>query len=324
MKLLVTGGCGYIGAVVSQQLVEAGHDVTVIDDLSTGYRDNLPDGVRFHQMSVHQAAEVLVPGAGFEGVLHFAGKIAVGESVIHPDIYWDVNVRGSLALLDAVRAAGVRRFIFSSTGSVYGASDDRLTEDSPTRPTNPYSASKLMVDMMLPGECAAYGLGAASLRYFNAAGAVGRLGERHDPETHLIPIALDVAKGKRDTLLLYGEDYPTPDGTCVRDYIHVSDLATAHLLALEAIQPGRHEIYNLGNGNGYSNRQVIDAVGEVTGNPLPVQMAPRRAGDAAVVVAASEKAQAELGWKPERAELTEIIADAWAFHSGRPMSAGGL
>ncbi|MQA27257.1 MAG: UDP-glucose 4-epimerase GalE [Micromonosporaceae bacterium] len=313
MKLLVTGGCGYIGSVVTHQLVEAGHDVTVIDDLSTGHADNLPEAVTFHQLSVHQAADVLTPDAGFDGVLHFAAKIAAGESVVRPELYWDTNVRGSLALLDAVRAAGTPRLIFSSTGSLYGDSDDKLTEASPTRPANPYAASKLATDMMITGECAAHGLAAASLRYFNAAGAVGKLGERHDPETHLIPIALQVAAGQREKLSLYGDDYPTPDGTCVRDYIHVADLASAHLLAMEAVEPYQHKIFNLGNGNGYSNRQVIEVVGEVTERPLPVEVAPRRDGDAVVVVASSDQAREELGWVPAKPSLHEIVADAWEF-----------
>jgi len=214
--------------------------------------------------------------------------------------------------------ATARALIFSSTGSLYRADSmtaaDRLTEDSPVAPTNPYSATKLAVDLMLAGECGAYGLGAASLRYFNAAGAVGGLGERHEPESHLIPIVLQTAAGQRDDLTLYGEDYPTPDGTCLRDYIHVADLAEAHLLALAAIEPGRHEVFNLGNGTGYSNRQVIDTVREVTGRPVPVRIAPRRPGDFMVSVASSEKARRTLGWVPRRPALRDIVADAWQFH----------
>jgi UDP-glucose 4-epimerase len=315
VKLLVTGGAGYIGSVVTHLLAESGHQVVVLDDLSTGFAENVPAGVEFHRLPVHDVARVLTPEAGFDGVLHFAGKIEVAESVSRPDVYWHANVQGSLALLEAVRAAGTPRLIFSSTGSMYQAEGtEKLTEDARVRPRNPYAATKLMVDMMLAGECGAFGLGAASLRYFNAAGAVGTLGERHDPESHLIPIVLQVAAGQREELPLYGDDYPTPDGTCVRDYIHVSDLATAHLLALEAIQPGRHEVYNLGNGNGYSNKQVVDAVREVTGRPVPVKLAPRRDGDAASTVASSEKARRELGWQPATPELHRIVADAWAFH----------
>jgi UDP-glucose 4-epimerase len=233
-----------------------------------------------------------------------------------------------MAVLNATRAAGVRRMLFSSTGSMYdptgvvplpGGGFSKLDEDAVIRPKNPYAATKLAVDLMLDGECEAFGLGAASLRYFNASGAVllpegGRLGERHTPESHLIPIVLQVAAGKRDQLMMYGDDYPTPDGTCVRDYIHVADLAEAHLLALGAVKQGTHDVYNLGNGDGYSVRQVIDAAREVTGRPIPVKLAPRRPGDPAATVAASGKARRDLGWQPARPDLHDIIADAWAFH----------
>jgi UDP-glucose 4-epimerase len=315
MKVLVTGGAGYIGSVVARDLVAAGYQVTVLDDLSAGFADNVPDDAEFRKLSVHDVRQVLTPEAGFGAVMHFAGRIEVAESVTRPDLYWQVNVAGSMAVLEAVRAAGTPRMIFSSTGSLYDASGSgKLTEDAAVRPRNPYAATKLAVDLMLAGECQAFGLAAASLRYFNAAGAAGRLGERHQPESHLIPIVLQVAAGQRDELMLYGDDYPTPDGTCIRDYIHVADLSAAHLLAVEAIQPGRHEVYNLGNGEGYSNQQVIEAVREVTGHAVPVKLAPRRAGDAAVTVAASGKAHRELGWRPARTDLREIISDAWAFH----------
>jgi UDP-glucose 4-epimerase len=328
VKVLVTGGAGYIGGVVTHALVEAGHQVVVLDDLSQGYADNIPAGVEFHQLSVHEVGRVLTPEAGFEGVLHFAGKLSVEESVARPDLYWDVNVGGTMAVLGAARAAGVQRMLFSSTGSMYdpvsvvplpGGGFSKLDEDAVIRPKNPYAATKLAVDLMLTGECEAFGLGAASLRYFNASGAVrlrqgGYLGERHTPESHLIPIVLQVAGGKRDQLMMYGDDYPTPDGTCVRDYIHVADLAEAHLLALGAVKPGRHEVYNLGNGDGYSVTQVIEAAREVTGHPIPVKRAPRRPGDPAATVAASDKARRELGWRPARPALRDIIADAWSFH----------
>ncbi|GIG57414.1 UDP-glucose 4-epimerase GalE [Longispora fulva] len=317
MKLLVTGGAGYIGGVVVHQLVAAGHEVTVIDDLSSGYADVVPAGVEFHQMDVHDVAKVLTPDAGFDGVLHFAAKIEVGESVKYPERFWDTNVRGTLTLLDAVRAARVPRFIFSSTGSMYRATAEPSTEETEVAPQNPYAATKLMVDLMLAGEAAGHGLGAVTLRYFNAAGAVGHLGERHDPESHLIPIVLQVAAGKRDKLALYGDDYDTPDGTCVRDYIHVEDLASAHLLALDAIKPGRHEIYNLGNGNGFSNLEVIEAVRAVTGHPVPVELQARRPGDVVVGISSSAKARRELGWEPRRPDLHDIIRSAWEFYSAR-------
>jgi UDP-glucose 4-epimerase len=328
VKLLVTGGAGYIGGVVTHALARAGHQVVVLDDLSTGFADTIPAGVEFHRLPVHQVGAVLTPDSGFDGVLHFAAKIEVAESVARPDLYWDVNVGGTMAVLNAVRVAGVQRMLFSSTGSMYdptsvvplpGGGFSKLTEDAVIRPKNPYAATKLAVDLMLAGECEAFGLGAASLRYFNASGAVlteegGHLGERHTPESHLIPIVLQVAGGKRDQLMMYGDDYPTPDGTCVRDYIHVADLATAHLLALDAVTPGRHEVYNLGNGDGYSVRQVIEAAREITGHPVPVKLAPRRPGDPAATVAASDKARRELGWQPARPALHDIIADAWSFH----------
>jgi UDP-glucose 4-epimerase len=324
MRLLVTGGAGYIGSVVTHRLVAAGHRVEVLDDLSTGHAEAVPAGVPLHRRDVRDIGRVLVPG--FDGVLHLAARIAAGESVGRPELYRDVNVRGSLAVLDAVRAARVPRLVVSSTGSVYGTGHQAaggLTEDARTAPANPYAASKLAVDLLVTGECGASGLAAASLRYFNAAGAgaLGRLAERHDPETHLIPLALAAAAGGTE-VRLYGDDYPTPDGTCVRDYVHVEDLATAHLLALDAVTPGRHAIWNLGNGTGYSNRQVLDAVRQVTGSPLPVVVAPRRAGDAPVMVADSGRARRELGWRPARPELADIVADAWdAYLSPSPPSA---
>ena len=323
MKLLVTGGAGYIGGVVVRLLVDAGHDVTVLDDLSTGHADVVPAGVPLHRMSVHQVAEVLTPDAGFEGVLHFAAKIAAGESVQFPERHFHTNVIGSLALLDAVRAAKVPRLVFSSTAAVYGNPVTvPITEQAVTAPTNPYGWTKLTVDAAIGAECTAHGLGAISLRYFNVAGAHlpergDPLGERHDPETHLIPIALDVAAGKREKLQLFGDDYPTHDGTCVRDYIHVGDLAAAHLLALAAIEPNRHRVFNLGNGNGFSNQQVVEVIRAVTGHRIPVEMAARRAGDPAELVASSAKAATELGWIPAKPDLHQIVSDAWAFYQSR-------
>jgi UDP-glucose 4-epimerase len=318
MKWLVTGGAGYIGSVVASELCERGDEVVVLDDLSTGTRGGVPTGVRLIEGRVHtDAARVL--DSSFDGVLHFAAFIAAGESVGAPEKYWDNNLVGSLRLLEAVRTHRVPRLVFSSTANVYGDPDTvPIPETAATRPPNPYASSKLAVDHALDGEATAHGLAATSLRYFNVAGAHRGsrgeiLGERHDPETHLIPIALEVAAGQRDKLPLYGDDYPTPDGTCVRDYIHVSDLASAHLLALDAATPGTHRVFNLGNGRGFSNREVIDVVREVTGHEVPVEIAPRRAGDPAVLVASSERARAELGWVPRRPDLPDIVADAWEF-----------
>ncbi|TDB87980.1 UDP-glucose 4-epimerase GalE, partial [Micromonospora fluostatini] len=319
MKLLVTGGAGYIGSVVTRMLLDAGHEVVVLDDLRTGHRAALAPDASHVEASVHDAARVLTPEAGFDGVLHFAALIAAGESMVRPELYWDTNTVGSLALIDAVRAARVPRLIFSSTAAVYGNPTELpIPETAVKAPTNTYGATKLAVDMALTSEAIGHGLAAVSLRYFNVAGAYldgdVALGERHDPESHLIPIALEVAAGRREKLQLFGDDYPTADGTCVRDYIHVADLARAHLLALGAATGGQHRIYNLGNGNGFSNRQVVDVVREVTGRPLPVEMAPRREGDPAELVASSALARAELGWEPRKPTLHDMVGDAWAFY----------
>jgi UDP-glucose 4-epimerase len=321
MRVLVTGGAGYIGSVVSALLLDAGHQVVVLDDLCTGHAEAVPDGAELVHASIHEAADVVTPD--LDAVLHFAGLIAAGESMVRPEVYWRSNVVGSLALLDAVRAAGVPRLVFSSTAAVYGNPTELpIPETAATAPTNPYGCTKLAVDLALTGEAAAHELAAVSLRYFNVVGALRRpgqpdLGERHDPETHLVPIALQVVAGRRDKLQLFGDDYPTPDGTCVRDYIHVVDLARAHLLALAAAEPGRHKIYNLGNGTGFSNKQVVDVVREVTGHPLPVEVGPRRQGDPVALVASSARARAELGWAPQKPELAEMVADAWRFYRGR-------
>ncbi|RSM41980.1 UDP-glucose 4-epimerase GalE [Actinoplanes sp. ATCC 53533] len=320
MKLLVTGGAGYVGSVTSRLLLDAGHEVTVLDNLSTGFREAVAPDATFVQADIAEAGGVLTAAAGFDAVLHFAGLIAAGESMSRPELYWDHNVVRSLALLDAARAAGVPRVVFSSTAAVYGNPTELpITEDAVKAPTNTYGATKLTFDHALTSEAFAHNLAAVSLRYFNVAGALIRpdgtaIGERHDPETHLIPIALQVAAGKREKLQLFGDDYPTVDGTCVRDYIHVQDLARAHLLALDAATPGEHKIYNLGNGNGFSNRQVAEAAREVTGAELPVEVAPRRDGDPATLVASSLRARDELGWVPEKNTLADMIGDAWAFY----------
>lgn len=309
---LVTGGAGYVGSVVAAHLLAAGHEVTVLDDLSTGFREAVPAGARFIEGRVHDAAKWLDPS--YDGVLHFAASSQVGESVAEPEKYWDNNVGGSMALLAAMRTAGVRRLVFSSTAATYGEPvSTPITETDPTAPTSPYGATKLAVDHMIGGECVAHGLAAVSLRYFNVAGAYGSYGERHDPESHLIPLVLQVALGTRESISVYGDDYPTPDGTCVRDYIHVGDLAEAHLLALKAAVTGEHLVCNLGNGSGFSVREVIEAVRTVTGHPVPEVAAPRRAGDPAVLVASAATARERLGWSPSRADLAGIVADAWAF-----------
>ncbi len=311
MQLLVTGGAGYIGSVVSARLLEAGHDVVVLDDLSTGHADAVPDGARLVRATLREAAHEIL-ASGFDGVLHFAAKSLVGESVQKPGLYWDKNLGETLALLDAMRVNGTPRIVFSSTAATYGEPESTpIVETAPTRPTNPYGASKLAIDTTLAEYARMYGIGATSLRYFNVAGSYGAYGERHTVETHLIPNVLKVPLGA-GSVNVFGTDYPTTDGTCVRDYIHVVDLAAAHLLALEACSPGTHEIYNLGSGSGYSVREVIGVCREVTGHAIPVTESPRRAGDPAVLIASSTKITERLGWKPER-DLRVMVTDAWDF-----------
>ncbi|MDJ1136578.1 UDP-glucose 4-epimerase GalE [Streptomyces iconiensis] len=316
-KYLVTGGAGYVGSVVAAHLLEAGHAVTVLDDLDTGFDAGVPGGAEFVRGRIQDAGRVLDPS--YDGVLHFAAHSKVGESVENPEKYWRNNVGGTTELLAAMRESGVRKLVFSSTAAVYGEPGrSPIVESDPTAPTSPYGASKLAVDHMIGGECVAHGLAAASLRYFNVAGAYAAAdgvtyGERHDPESHLIPLVLQVAQGRREAISVYGDDYPTPDGTCVRDYIHVADLARAHLLALDAVTPGEHLVCNLGNGNGFSVREVIETVRKVTGHPIPETVAPRRGGDPAVLVASAERARTALGWSPERAALPGIVEDAWRF-----------
>jgi UDP-glucose 4-epimerase len=317
VRYLVSGGAGYIGSVVAAELVAGGHDVTVLDDLSTGHRDAVAPGARFAETSITNAGDVL--GAEtFDGVLHFAARSLVAESVTKPEAYWNNNVVGTVALLDAVRIHGVPRFVFSSSAATYGDTTvNPITEDLPAQPTNPYGASKLAVDMALAGYAAAHGFGAVSLRYFNVAGANGAFGERHAVETHIIPIALQVAAGARESLSVYGTDYPTPDGTCVRDYVHVLDLADAHIRALDACRPGHHEVINLGSGRGYSVREVVDTARAVTGRELITVEADRRSGDPAVLVASNAKAAAVLGWTPSRG-LEQMVRDAWTFAQAQP------
>ncbi|MYS07028.1 UDP-glucose 4-epimerase GalE [Streptomyces sp. SID6041] len=320
-KYLVTGGAGYVGSVVAAHLLERGHRVTVLDDLSTGFAEAVPAGADFVEGRVQDAARWL--DGSYDAVLHFAAFSQVGESVTVPEKYWENNVGGTMALLAALRAAGVRKLVFSSTAATYGEpASVPVTETAPTAPTSPYGASKLAVDHMIGGECAAHGLAAVSLRYFNVAGAHGSLGERHAPESHLVPLVLQVALGDREAISVFGDDYPTPDGTCVRDYIHVADLAEAHLLALDAMTAGEHLVCNLGNGNGFSVREVVETARKVTGHPIPEILAPRRAGDPAVLVASAEAARELLGWTPSRPDLADVIADAWAFARARREEAG--
>lgn len=325
MRVLVTGGAGYIGSVVTAELLGAGHQVTALDDLSTGHADAVPKGADFVQAPISEADDVFAAGR-FEVVLHFAAKSLVAESVAKPELYWLNNVVGSFALLESMRRHDVSKIVFSSTAATYGEPETTpILESSPTRPTNPYGAGKLAIDEMLTSYAVAHGFAAVSLRYFNVAGAritpEGVLGERHATETHLIPIALQVAAGVRPQLQVNGVRYPTPDGSCVRDYIHVLDLADAHLRAVEWAREHAdgHLICNLGSGGGSSVREVIESVRRVTGKPTPAVDAPNRPGDPAVLIASNAKAAAELGWRPTRG-LDEMVTDAWTFMQAHPSS----
>jgi UDP-glucose 4-epimerase len=320
LKLLVTGGAGYIGSIVSRQLLAAGHDVVVLDNLERGHREAVPSQARLVVADLlDRDAVSRALGDGFDGVLHFAALALVAESVAQPELYYRTNVGGTLNLLDAMRVAGVGRLVFSSTCAVYGQPDEvPISESAPPRPANAYGASKLAVDGMIGDFCRAYGLGAVSLRYFNVAGASDGVGEDHEPETHLIPNILRTVLGINQHVEVYGTDYPTPDGTAIRDYIHIEDLATAHLLALDGTLPGEHQIFNLGNGNGFSVREVIAAAESVTGSPVPIREAPRRPGDPPMLVAASERIRSELGWSPTKPELEQMVGDAWAFAQAHP------
>ncbi|WP_062998546.1 UDP-glucose 4-epimerase GalE [Nocardia mikamii] len=314
MKLLVTGGAGYVGGVCAQVLVQDGHEVVVVDDLSTGNAEGVPAGAKFVDGDIATTGVELIESESFDGVLHFAAQSLVGESVQQPEKYWYGNVVKTLALLEAIRRTQTPRLVFSSTAAVYGEPEQvPILESAPPRPTNPYGASKLAIDHAITSYAVAHGLAATSLRYFNVAGAYGGLGENRVVETHLIPLILQTALGHRDSISVFGTDYPTPDGTAVRDYIHIRDLAHAHVLALAQSRPGEHRIFNLGSGTGFSVREVISACERVVGRPIPAVDAPRRAGDPAVLIASSAKAIDELGWQPEHNDLDEIVSDAWEF-----------
>ena len=320
MKLLVTGGAGYIGSVMTAQLLAAGHEVTVFDNLLKGHLQAVPAGARFVEgnlLDEELLKQVLT--TGFDGVLHFAALSLVGESVQQPGRYYRNNVCGTLNLLEAMRAAQVPRLVFSSTAAVYGEPEEiPILETAVARPTNPYGGSKLAIDQMIGFMVVAHGLAAVSLRYFNVAGASGQLGEDHHPETHLIPIVLSVAAGERSEVQIYGTDYSTPDGTAIRDYIHVEDLARAHLLALDSVRAGEHRIYNLGNGMGFSVRQVIETARTVTARDINAVEASRRAGDPPILVASSQKIRDELGWIPQKPDIATMIGDAWEWRQAHP------
>lgn len=314
MKLIVTGGAGYVGSVCAAALMESGHEVVIIDDFSTGNRDSVPEGATLVEGELTKVLDDVLGADKYDGIVHFAARSLVGESMEEPAGYWHGNLGVSLHLLDCMRTHDVNSLVFSSTAATYGEPESvPILETDPTRPTNPYGATKLAIDYAISSYCAAYGIGATSLRYFNVAGAYGQIGENHKTETHLIPLVLHVAMGYRDKIMIFGDDWPTKDGTCVRDYIHVRDLADAHMLALESNIAGQHKIFNLGSGDGYTVREVIEMCREVTGHPIPADVADRRAGDPAVLVASSEKIKQELGWNPSRTSLKRIVEDAWAY-----------
>ncbi len=321
MKILVTGGAGYIGSVTVAELVREGHAVTVFDNLSNGHRKAVVQGANLIVSDLadsNRLAETFAKGE-FDAVMHFAAFIEAGASMKAPERFFRNNTANTLTLLETMLRAGVHRLVFSSTAALYGDPEAvPIPEDAPLHPTNAYGESKLLVEHMLAWMNRIHGLRYASLRYFNAAGATAELGEAHHPESHLIPLVLQAAAGKRPNISIFGTDYPTPDGTCVRDYIHVADLAKAHLLALHALEAREKLVYNLGNGSGFSVRQVIDTAQRVTGHSIPVVECPRRAGDPSVLVAGSGKIQSELGWRPQFPNPEEIIRSAWEWHQRHP------
>jgi UDP-glucose 4-epimerase len=330
MKVLVTGGAGYIGGVVADELLQAGHEVIVFDNLSRGHRQAVPKNAELviGELADRAALDQLLRTQAIDAVMHFAALIEAGESMKAPETFFRNNTANALTLLEAMLGAGVKRFVFSSTAALYGNPERTpIEENDALRPTNAYGESKLLVERMLAWFHQIHGLRYASLRYFNAAGASRPdRGEAHQPETHLIPRILEVALGRAQHVNIFGTDYPTPDGTCVRDYIHVSDLARAHLLALHALDPAENSgsqtfeplIYNLGNGQGFSVREVVEVARAVTGHPVPAIESPRRAGDPAVLIASSEKIRRELGWQPRFPDLKTIVESAWQWHRAYP------
>ncbi|MGB7538637.1 MAG: UDP-glucose 4-epimerase GalE [Anaerolineales bacterium] len=320
MNILVTGGAGYIGAGCAQMLLEAGHAVTVLDALGTGHRAAVPKEARFIQADLadRDTLRATLAAGKFDAVMHFAAFIEAGESMRDPGKYMQNNVSCSIILLEEIRRAGIGKFVFSSTAAVYASSDGPLSEDSPIKPSNVYGQTKLMVEQTLEWYSLVHGLRYASLRYFNAAGALPDRGEEHPGESHLIPLVLRVPLGRLPAIKIFGDDYPTRDGTAIRDYIHVADLISAHLLALSALSEKQRMVYNLGNGAGYSVKQVINVAREITGHPIPAEVTPRRAGDAARLVASSEKIRRELGWTPRIPALRDIVGSAWEWHRSHP------
>lgn len=320
MNIFLTGGAGYIGSIAARKLLESGHQVTVFDSLVTGYKEAIPGGAVFIQgdLGDNKTLQAALGGDQFDAVMHFAAFIEAGESMVNPQKYYQNNLFNSTNLIDSTLKAGIKHFVLSSTAAVYQSSDEPLSEKSPLGPVNVYGHTKLMIEQVLDFYKEIHGLRYAALRYFNAAGALPDQGEAHQPESHLIPLVLQVPLGKRENIKIFGTDYPTPDGTCIRDYIHISDLVSAHLLALNALDDHDKLIYNLGNGKGYSVREVINTAREVTGHPIPAIETERRSGDSPHLVASSDKIRTELGWEPDIPELKDIIQSAWSWHQSHP------
>ena len=321
MRVLVAGGAGYIGSVVTDRLLEAGHEVTVFDSLVRGHRAAVPEGATLAQGDILdvEALDAVLSASAFDAMMHFAAFIAAGESMAHPHRYYRNNVTGTLTLMQAAVDHDVSKFVFSSSAGVYASKDAPLTENDPIGPASVYGHTKRMVEEMLAWFHEIHGLRYTALRYFNAAGATPPArGEAHRPETHLIPLVLQVPLGQREQVYIFGDDYPTRDGTCIRDYIHVLDLASAHIKALDAMDDESALICNLGNGEGYSVREVIETAREVTGEPIPVEGAPRRPGDAAILIADASRAKRVLDWEPQIPDLADIIASAWTWHQNNP------
>jgi UDP-glucose 4-epimerase len=325
MNILVTGGAGYIGSATAEALVKAGHAVTIYDSLVTGHRQAAPTDAAFVQADLSDSYALIetLTREKFDAVMHFAAFIEAGESMKEPGRFFQNNFTNSQKLMENAMRAGIKQFVFSSTAAVYQSSDEPLTEESPLGPTNVYGQTKLMVEQALEWYRQIHGLRYASLRYFNACGALPGRGEAHQPESHLIPLVLRVPLGQSEAVEIFGADYPTPDGTCIRDYIHIADLVSAHLLALEGLKERDQLIYNLGSGNGYSVREVIETARQVTGHRIPAIQSPRRPGDPAILVASAEKIRRELGWKPQHDNLHEIITSAWAWHKWHPNGYAG-
>ena len=320
MNIFLTGGAGYIGSATAEALIKAGHSVTVYDSLVTGHRGAVPAGAEFIQASLEdsQALTQALNSKKYDAVMHFAAFIEAGESMKEPGKFFRNNFANSVQLMDAAVQAGVRKIVFSSTAAVYQSSEEPLNEDSPIGPTNVYGHTKLMTEQVLEWYRSIFGMHYAILRYFNACGALPGRGEAHQPESHLIPRVLQIALGQAESATIFGTDYPTPDGTCIRDYIHLGDLVSAHILALGALDKRDKMVYNVGSGNGFSVREVIEAARKVTGHAIPVVEQPRRAGDSARLVASPAKIKKELGWEPKNTNLQDILSSAWVWHTTHP------